>query len=291
MTAFTLTDADLELNRFWLGPLGQLRQLPLTPVGGTIAANETLVGGLTTSMNGTGTLDVFGHKRAWDLDWVCLTAAEVAAVHAWFQRLTRADLRLVDVRAYNRLSRDGASGGSWSRDVVAHTVTAGTRALVTVTDYPTALLGLVDGGLAWSVPGSTVATLRIDATDKIPLVPGEQITLSVLLKGTLGAQVGVQFYDAVGAAGSTSLASSATLSGWAWYARTFTPSAGQVSASLIVVAASGSARTITVGPALWHPSNTDWAPGTGCPRVLMPTMTTNYPGLARHDPGITLVEA
>ncbi|MGH3926909.1 MAG: hypothetical protein ACRDTT_29255, partial [Pseudonocardiaceae bacterium] len=143
----------------------------------------------------------------------------------------------------------------------------------------------------WSVPLNTASTLRIDAADKIPLIPGEEITLSVLLKGTLGAQIGVQHYDAAGVAGSTSLSSSAVLSGWGWRTHTFTPSTGQVSASVIVVAASGAARTVSIGPALWHPDNTVWTPGTGCPRVLLSAMTTRYPGLARVDPGITLREA
>jgi len=287
----TLVDADLELNRFWLGPLGRLVQLPLTPVSSGIDAPEDLIGGFSQAIDGTGTLDVLGHKRSWRLAWTCLLPDEVAALDAWFHRLTRSPLRIVDTRAYNRLSRDGASGGSWARAVTAHTVTAGTRTFTAVTDYPDDVVAMVDGGIAWSVPLNTASTLRIDATDKIPLVPGEQITLAVLVKGTLGAQVGVQYYDITGAAGSTSLASSATLGSWAWRTHTFTPTSTQVSASLIVTVASGAARTVTVGPALWHPTNTDWNPGTGCPRVLMTTKSTRYPGLAYQDPGITLQEA
>lgn len=286
-----LTDADLELTRFWLGPLGRLRQLPLMPISGNTDATEELVGDLMTSIDGTGTLHVLGHKRTWKLDWVCLTAAEESAIHAWFQGLARSALRLVDVRAWNRLSRDGASGGSWSRDMAAHTVTAGTRTFGLVTDYPDTIADVVDGGISWAVPLNTASTLRIDATDKIPLIPGEQITVSVLLKGSLGAQVGAQYYDLAGATTTTTLAGSVTLGAWAWLSHTFTPSSTQKSAALIVSAASGAARTLTVGPALWHPSNTNWTPGTGCPRVLVTAMPMRYPGLANHDPGITLVEA
>ncbi|MGH9058342.1 MAG: hypothetical protein ACRDZY_02310, partial [Acidimicrobiales bacterium] len=169
----------------------------------------------------------------------------------------------------------------------------GTPTFGVVTDYPSTApwYGVVDGGVSWPVPVSTVATLRIDATTTIPLVPGETITASVALKGTLGAQVGVQYYDNTGAAGSTTLAASVTLGGWATYSVTFTPTTGQVAGSLIVVTASGAARTLTIGPGLWHPSNTDWCPGTGCPRVLPLTMTTAYPGLAFADAGLTLREA
>lgn len=284
-----LTDADLTY--FWLGPLGYLRQLPLLPVRDSVNATEELIGGLTVGMDGTGTLDVFGFKRSWQLDWVCLELLETRTQHALFQGLTRSPVRIVDPRAGNRLTRDGASGGSRSRDVTAHTVTAGTRSFVAVTDYPADYLGLIDGGISWSVPVSTAATLRIDATDKIPLIPGEQVRLAVLLASTGSAQVGVQPYDVAGAAGSTSLASSVTLGSWTWYSHTFTPSATQVSASLIVVAASGAARTVRVGPALWHPDSTDWVPGTGCPRVLLTGSSTRYPGVANRDAGLVVREA
>ncbi|MGH3921343.1 MAG: hypothetical protein ACRDTT_00410, partial [Pseudonocardiaceae bacterium] len=76
-----LTDSDLRY--FWLGPLGYLRQLPLLPVGGGTDATELLIGGLFESLDGTATLQILGHKRSWQLDWVCLSADEIAAVHAW----------------------------------------------------------------------------------------------------------------------------------------------------------------------------------------------------------------
>ena len=284
-----LTDSDLTF--FWLGPLGHLKQLPLLPVGESTDATEELIGGLTVGLDGTATQDVFGHKRSWQLDWLCLEWLDTRTQHALFQGLTRAPIRIVDPRAGNRLTRDGASGGSYSPGVDAHTVTAGTRAFAAVTDYPDDLTGLVDGCVSWSVPVTTACTLRIDATDKIPLIPGEQVTLAVLLAGSGSGQVGAQFYDTSEVAGSTSLASSATLGGWVWYSHTFTPSAGQVSAALIVTAASGSARTVRIGPALWHPLNTDWVPGAGCPRVLLTGNPARYPGLAHQDVGLTVREA
>lgn len=284
------TDADLTY--FWLGPLGYLQQLPLLPVDGSSDASEELIGVLLTSLTGGATLDVFGLKRTWQLDWVCLTHAETAVVAAWFQGLTTAALRLVDTRGGNRLSRDAASGGSYSRDVRAHTlpVGSGTVAVAAVTDYPAPFAGVVDGGVAWVVPAATVATLFLDGLAQIPLIPGEQITATVWLQGAGNVQVGAQFYDTVGAGAGTALATAAALGTWAPYSVTFTPAAGQVAAALIVVAASGSGRTVSVGPALWHPDNTDWVPGVGCPQVLPTARKTAYPGLANQNTGVTLRE-
>lgn len=289
MTLTWLTEADFSY--FWLGPLGRLRQLPLLPLAGATDADEDVVGDLHVSLAGAATQDVMGHKRSWRMDWAALSPTETAPLHAWYLGLSRSPLRIVDPRAGNRLTRDGSSGGSYSRSAAAHTVTAGTRAYAAVTDYPTAYAGLVDGGVAWSVPLSTVCTLRVDDTDRIPLIPGQAITVRALVKGTLGAQLGVQYYDVAGVAGSTSLASSVTLAGWAELSHTFTPSALQVSASAVLTVASGAARTVTVGPAWWHPTETSWSPGHGCPRVLATGMGTRHPGLALSQPSLTLREA
>lgn len=282
------TDADLTY--FWLGPLGYLQQLPLLPVDGSSDASEELIGVLLTSLTGGATLDVFGLKRTWQLDWVCLTHAETTAVAAWFQGLTSAPLRLVDTRAGNRLTRDAAAAGSFSRDVPAHTVTVGSVRFVPVTDYPAPFLGVVDGGVAWVVPAATVSTLSLDAGPLIPLIPGEQITATVWLQGAGNVQVGAQFYDTTGTPNGTALAGAAGLGVWAPYSVTFTPTTGQVAAALTVTAASASGRTISVGPALWHPTNTDWVPGVGCPQVLTTARKTAYPGLSNQDTGVTLRE-
>lgn len=290
MTTFT----DADLTYYWLGPLGYLRQMPLLPVGGLVDASEAVVGGLHVGIDGTGTQQVTGHKRTWLLDWVCLEPEDFAYLRAWYLGLADADLRIVDPRQRNRLSRDGSSGGCYSRGTAAHTVTAGTVAFTAVTDYPAAYLGVVDGGVAWLVPVTTVCTLRVDDTIKVPFVATEQITVSMLVKGTLGAQIGWQTYDVTGASAGTSLASSVTLAGWALISHTFTPSASQVSGSLILTVASGAARTVTVGPAAWCKGTAAPAllvPGSGCPVVLITGMTTDQPGLAASNIGATIREA
>lgn len=290
MTLTWLSDADLDY--FWLGPIGALRQLPLLPVGGTSDADETLIGGVSTGLDGTATAQVLGHRRSWSLDWVTLHPDDTGPLRSWYLGLIDADLRIVDPRARNRLSRNGSAGGCYDRDATGFSVTAGTLAFAAVTDYPTTLSGLLDGALSWSVPVTTVATLRIDDTARIPLVPGETVTVAMLVKGTLGAQLGVRQYTAAGAT-TDSLASSVTLGSWAWLTHTLTPSASQVSGSLALTVASGAARTVTVGPAMWIKGSTvlGWVPGDGCPVVLMEDMGTTYPGLAAVNSGVVLREA
>lgn len=290
MTLTWLTKADLTY--FWLGPLGGLRQLPLLPLSGRSDTTEDVIGGITTSLDGTPTQQVLGHRRSWSLDWVTLDPDQAGPLRAWHLGLAGdVDLRLVDPRARNRLSRNGSSGGSYSGDTTGFSATAGTLAHAAVTDYPTTLTGLVSGGVAWSVPVSTAATLRVDDTLRVPLVPGETVTVGMLAKGTLGAQLGARQYTAGG--GTTdSLASSVTLAGWAWLSHTLTPTADKVSGSLALTVASGAARTVTVGPALWCKGSTlpGWVAGSGCPVVLMASQDTTYPGLADVDLGVVLRE-
>lgn len=285
-----LTGADLTY--FWLGPVGRLRRLPLLPVGGRFDADEELVGGLRVALDGTATLDVMGHRRTWRLEWACLEPDEVGPIRAHYLGLSGAALRLIDPRARNRLTRDGSSGGSYSRDTGAFTADAGELAFAQVADYPSEYADQLDGGVVWSVPAAVAADLLIDDALRIPLVPGETLTVSVLLKGSGDASVGLRFYDPAGDPAGDDTASAATLSGWAWFSHTVTPTDGQVAASVLVAAASGDERAVTVGPAQVESGAeaTGWVPGSGCPVVLPTDMTTTYPGLAHSEPGLTLRE-
>lgn len=264
-------------DRFWLGPLGLLRALPSVAWGDDVQAPLARIGGAQDAIDGRLSVADLGSKKQWSFTWPFLTPDEVAPIEAWWLHLADASLRLLDQRRRNRLSRDGSSAGCRSRSVAAHTTTAGTPVFVPVADYPTSSpwYGLVDGGISWPVPASTAATMRIDGADRIPLLPGEQVTLAVPVKGSGSAQVGAQLYDLAGASAGTSLASAVTLAGWTTYTRTFTPTGTQVSAELVIVAASGSARTLTVGPALWGAGGA-WAPGTGCPQVELIDFAQSY---------------
>ena len=261
-------------------------------MSGTTAAGEELAGGVSIGLDGTATQQVLGHRRSWQLDWITLSPDDVAPLRAWYLGLAGdVDLRVIDPRARNRLSRNGSAGGSYGGDTTGFTATAGTLTHAAVTDYPASLVGLVAGAVAWSVPLSTAATLRVDDTVRVPLIAGETITVSVLVKGTLGAQAGVRQYTSAGAT-TDSLASSVTLGSWAWLSHTLTPTADQTSASLALTVVSGAARTITVGPALWYSGSAvlGWVPGSGCPAVLMEDQSTVYPGLADANLGVVLRE-
>ena len=272
----------------WVGPLGRLHELPVLPIRGSHPAGHDRIGAVHTSLSGTTTVDVLAHRRSWSVDWTCLTAAEWGYLEAWWLGLGRdKPYRIVDPRRANRLTRDGSSGGSYSHGVTAHTVTAGTRSYVPVTDWPADVE--LDGAVSWVVPAAG-ATLRIDDALRVPLIPGEQVTLAVLLADSGSAQVGAQLYDAAGVSAGTSLAAAGTFTGWAWRTHTFTPTAGQVAASLAVVAAAG-ARTVRVGPAQAEAgaASTPWTPGSGCPLVVLTEFASSYP-LGLYDASIEIRE-
>jgi hypothetical protein len=274
---------SVEPMSLHVGPLGQLRTLPVLPIRGRHPAGHERIGGASTSLDGTTTLDVRAYRRTWAVDWTCLSADDWGWLEAWWLGLRRGvEHRIVDPRRPNRLTRDGSSGGSYSHTTDAHTVTAGTVGYVAVADYPTAIQ--LDGAVSWAVPAPG-ATLRVDDTPRIPLVDGEEVTVSVLLNDPGSVQVGARLYDVAGAT-TDDLSPAETHSGWVWRSHTFTP-AGQVSASLAVVAAAG-ARTARVGPARWG-EDTDWTPGSGCPAVLLTSFATTYP-LGYYDVGIELRE-
>lgn len=269
---------------FRLGPVGRMRNLPMVPVDAQFDMSLTRIGGEHVALTGALTLDTVGHKRTWGLSFRCLDADEIDFMRALYLRTVSGALRLIDPRERNRLSKAGSSGGSYQRTTAAHTTTAGTLSVVQPTDYPEPYVDRVDSAVALAVPATTVTTLRINSAthDRVPVVPGEPVTVSVLAKGTLGAQVGVQPYDITGAALSTSLASSVTLSTtWQRLTHTWTPGATAVSASLILQCASGAARTVTIGPAQYEPGSVlnDWVLGLGVPVVAIGDMPHHLAGV------------
>jgi hypothetical protein len=278
---------------YWLGPLGALRALPMVPVHGSVDVDLALIGATQTTLGGRLVLDIAGHKRTWGMSWQCLTNDEIGAIRAVFLGLPGAIPRLVDPRETNRLSADASSGGSYTRTAAAFAPTAGTVAYAAMT-VPAALVDLLAGGISWAVTTAGGTLLADSGSDRrVPLIPGEQVTVTAWAAGAGAAQVGAVPYDAAGVAGAASLGALVTLTGaWQRLTHTWTPGAGAVAGAPALVAAAGSARTVTTTAWQWQASAvTDWTPGLGCPQVLITASSRRLPGVGSgNDLDITVRE-
>jgi hypothetical protein len=282
----------VEFLTYYLGPLGNLRQLPMVPIRSAVDIAYARLGGEHVTLNGQLTLDRVGYKRTWKTAWRCLEAQEAGPLEAAFLGLSRAKLRLLDPRQRNRLTPDGSAGGSYTRSPRAFVASAG-AVTFRVAPAPTDLAGVVDGGLDWEVPaGGGKLTADSGTLTRVPLLAGQQVTASVYVSGAGGVQVGATPYDAAGAAQADILAAAVTLGGaWQRLSHTFTPAAGQVAAAPCLVAAAGTARTLqTTGWQLQAGGLSEWVPGTGCPHVVVGGFGRDHPSLAGHDVEIVLRE-
>ncbi|TCO47295.1 hypothetical protein [Actinocrispum wychmicini] len=277
---------------FYLGRLGALRKLR-DPMKGLDATNER-IGATHRSLNGTTSLDVLGHKRTYKIQWDYLTHDDLSYLEALHLGLIDGPLRLVDPQRRNRLRAQVSSGGSRSRTTAGFTATQGTLAFTSGATPPDVFAA---GAITWTLPAAAGGRLTANdtLTDRTPLIPGEPVTLSLYAAGDpVTVQVVITPVDPSGQPGSPVFGPQVTLTGS--YQRlplTFIPGPSHAGCAVGVdVPIGGPTGTITTTG--WQleaaPTASPWVPGTGCPVVVIDSLTDVYPEYGYHAPTLTLLE-
>lgn len=279
---------------FYLGRLGSMVVLP--PPAPDMDTSPVWTGAVQRSITGTTTRDRIGRKRSWPLSWIALTAEQVAFIAAVDQGLVAGPLRYIDGLVKNRLSPQHSSGGTFKRSATGWTSSAGAAgwALNTATDPSWATL--LDGGLTWAPPASTVATLRTSTvvTDRYPLITGEQVTLSCYAIGNKTAHAQLIPYDAAGVAGAAVTGAAVVLSGTPQrLSVSITPSSTQVSCVVgvdVTSTAGVGALAVTAWQLELGAAASQWVPGEGCPVVTAESMRDVSILPTYRAAGLTLLE-
>ncbi|MBP2325322.1 hypothetical protein JOF56_005707 [Kibdelosporangium banguiense] len=278
---------------FYLGRLGALRQLR-DPMKGLDATNERL-GATHRSLNGTTTVDTLGHKRTYKLQWDYLTHDELSYVEALYLGLIDGPLRLIDPQRKNRLAAQASSGGSRFRNIAGFTPTQGTVTFTPSTPPPEVFAA---GAITWAIPATTGGRLIVgdNLTGRVPLITGEQVTLSIYATGEgLTARAVVVPFDAAGVAGAPVFGPAIGLT--AVYQRlavTLTPNTGQAGCAVgLDVPSGGPAGMVTTTGWQLEAATTasPWGPGSGCPVVVVESLADTYPEYGYHASTLTLLEA
>lgn len=278
-----------------VGPLGSLIALPSPGVRSGIETADERIGGISTGLDGTRTRDTLAIKRRWTMSWPAATSQTRALLRA-LARPVWGPLRLIDPHETNRLPADASAGGSESLTADAFTPTTGTATWVPITDPPAGLP--LRGAIAWTRTSTAAGQLTVAAGqdhERVPLITGQQITLSGYVRGTSGAvTLGYHAWDPAGAAASAQTAAVALDPvAWTQLALPYTPVAGRVSLSgLLDIAAGQAAGTVqTTG---WQinlgPAATAWQLGGGCPEIFADLTTDNPLPHGLHELGLTLLE-
>lgn len=281
---------------FYLGPLGGLQVLP-DPLEG-LDVSPQWYGGVHRGLGGGATRDRLGRKRSWPLRWDYLSPDQAAFIVAVDQGLVPGPLRLIDMMQKNRCPPQIAAGGSFLRSSTGFSVSGGTLSWAAVASPASAWVAMIPGGQAWTVPATVNSTLKTStaAADRIPLVPGEQVTASLWVTGSaITARVQLIPYNAAGVAGAAVSGTTTAMTGtYVQRSVTLTPSATQLSCVLALDIPAGQAAGTAAVTALQlelGAAATAWVPGEGCPTVIAESLVESYPYWPWHAVGLNLLEA
>ena len=285
---------------FYMGVAGHMVTLPRPPAGmeGTLVrqgGSRELAGGGTST-------DITGRRRTYRLPYQRLGSATVgdfATLEAFHIGMWGpGPFMVLDPQRTNMLPLNVASSTNLFRSTELFVATVGTLTSVT-TQSATALRCL-----RWA-PGTLAAAQSVRAPDPTsefaaPAIPSLAYVASLQARLDTGspaanARAELRWYDATGAALSTTQGTSTALSTSAWTTLTVTATT-PAGAAYVGVAL----QTPTTGVAplfltdAWQLQlgsvATTWVPGTGVPRVTVDQMPDTYPRLGQHDVVMTLIE-
>lgn len=281
-------------DRFLLGPLGAMRELPSPPAGGGVDVDPQRRGGVFEALGGSVVVDVWRVLRVWEFEWPERFPVEVDRILRAWHGLDRRPRRLLDpMHGANLASLDASTVGAASRTLRTFVVGGRPVTFVPLLDVPDELDG-VTGGIAWSVPGQTADALRADVARRAPTLD-RPVTVSMYVRGSGAARAQAVPY-AAGAApddgGDPYVGAPVTLTG-SWQRLTVTMPAGvgeSVVAGLHVDA--GAQRTVeSVGWQVEHGDEASrWTPGGACPVVVLGGHDYGYRRLNRRTINLTLRE-
>lgn len=179
---------------FYVGRLGWLRSLP--DVESPADTPPSRIGGSGQSLYGRQWRDTLSYLDSWTWKWNNLLAPQTVYVDALLHGQVRGPLRLLDPRKVNRVPRQQASGGSVSGSSEGFGVSAGglqyrdlLKASPSVDTLP--MGDSIRGCQEWVRPNAGSGALylagpELDGTWRAPLLPGEQVRLSMWVGGADG---------------------------------------------------------------------------------------------------------
>lgn len=285
---------------FYLGSLGALRliQAPMDPM----EVSPALIGAVHESLTGLVSVDRVAAPRTFQPQWQVLTEDELTYLDAVGHGQVPGPLRLLDPLRRNRLSRQVASGGSLHRSTAGWAVDDEESAIdwAPITDPPTGVW--VRGVIAWTIPAVSaddlvVASGRVSAADRVPVLPGETVRLTGYARGTVGTEIllGLDAWTLAGVSAATE-DTLTVLDDTDWSALTVTyavPGDGtRVAASPYLRAPAGQPEAdVQITGFQIDEGAGAWTPGGGAPVVTATELGETYELVDKHTWTMTLREA
>lgn len=298
----------------WLGPPGNLKQLPYPSKG--LSAPRVRAGAVHTLASGGMAVDSLGRRRHYNLAWQNLgnrAGMSPSGVLDILERMYEGafgpgPFALIDSARTNILPANLATATSTRRDTVGWSASWATTpgALASVSTLITQT-GNIRGLSAPMTSGTGVATVWASPTASVPVEPHAPCVLPSLsytgsVYAAIGAGTGAQsaaaritWFTAAGVVISTTTGTVTALSTSSWTRLTVTATSPSNAAyALLSVLPSSVTMPSTLlldGAQLEQAAAvTGWLLGTGVPRVVFDQLGDGYPLMGYHDVTTTLLE-
>lgn len=286
--------------QFYLGPLGDLRALPVIERDQKVDAPAAATIGEHTSLTGARTVDRMGpHRRTWQLSWVYLSPDEVDDIDSIRRGLLGSPLWLVDPQRPNLAAPQVATAGTERRTVDGWTSTAGARRWKRLEARPAGVRAV--GAIEWerATIADTLSVGRTLTALRTPLLrDGLPVSVAARIRrtSTVATQVraGIDLFHADGSR-TTVLAAAVTPAQNEWIdlpLSTTPPSTAVAFAPCWSVEAGQPASVFQIAAVRCGYGSTPPAPSTGGGAALVypRAMPETYRWQDQSDAGLTLVE-
>lgn len=273
---------------WYLGPVGNLQAL--TCPNPNVELNTVRYGGVHRALSGAATVDITGFRDEFEFAWTYAEEQEVSALRAMHTRVVRGPFWLINPLRKNRLSVQATQLFHLARTFPGVWISAGLGE--TVDDWPEDA-GFGNRAFRWHTKPATSQVLTFDFAKWTPVMPGEELTVSVYLKGA-GAHVPrIVWYDKTGGPAATPITGSGTVtSEWQRYSLTATAPSNAALVRFDVVSNASSDDLLVAAPQVEISSEpTDWEPGGGSAYVHIDQLETSSPRYPLFDVRMTLLEA
>lgn len=273
---------------WYLGPLGNLRELDTPEVGLTVT--DVRYGGVHQALSGARTMDTTGVKQDLSLTFRLLPETDYRWLQALQTRHIPGPHRLINPLRKNRMSEYAASCNAVSSSRPGLRFSGGDWDWQN--DWPSAA-GFGSRSLRWYTrTASSIAAW--DAEYRNAIFPLEQMTGSVYIKGdsSVAATLRLDYYDNTNTflSSSTTEAAAVTTS-WDRYSITRTSPVGACAVRLVLAAVATTTMRVAAAQMESGATATPWDQGGGAPMVLVDQLPSTSPRFPLMDCTVTLLEA
>jgi hypothetical protein len=269
------------MNDWYLGPLGELRALPVPEPGMEII--QVRYGGTHQGLSGARVQDTTGRRVEYNLEFEYLNRAEYFWIDAMFTGHVPGPYRLLDPLKKNRLSPPSTHLG---RGIGMEDVLTYSRS------YPPQV-GIPGRSYVLSGWESSTYTITFEPGKATVVLPNETITASIYLRAntTHGATLQMQMLDADLVVLDTQSVPASLTADWARFSITRTVPTGCAAIRFRVMLGSANTAVYMAAPQVEAGSvATAWETGGGAPVVVIDQMPASSPIFPLRNCSLKLLE-